>query len=55
MIVLVDRSLPGTLANDLALGCIKTLLPKSVPMHLSKRVVLDGEEVRRERGHYRVF
>ena len=51
LVVLVDRGLPGTLAHDLARACThpQVLLPRSVPMRLSKRVVLTGDELEAHR------
>jgi hypothetical protein len=51
LVVLVDRGLPGTLAHDLAKACTspQVLLPRSIPMRLSKRVTLTGEELESHR------
>ncbi len=51
LVILVDRSLPGTLAYDLARTCTNPnqLLPRTVPMHVSKRIVLAGEELESHR------
>jgi cleavage and polyadenylation specificity factor subunit 2 len=45
-VVLVDRSLPGTLANSLATSCVQgAALPKTLAVKVSKRVVLAGQEL----------
>ena len=43
LIILPDRSVPGTLAHRLAQGQIVT--GETIPLRLSKRVLLQGEEL----------